>query len=207
MPANDTRTGPGITLGETRDQGSVRVHRWADGFEVTDLTNAGKRGKTCRSLRVIGGSYNSPYRPADREGWDAYAEPFASFKTMDQVLAFVRDVLTRFPQSIAMHASEKRGVDVDKPGEGPIKLRKEHADGTIIDLVAEPQEFRLVDSVLMGRPGKPSFRQDRSYWSTDKKGAGRFYQWVKTHMLQASSMRLADFRAVWDDLGAQYNSH
>lgn len=212
MPANDTSTGPGISLGETRDQGSLRVHRWNDGFEVTDLTNAGKRGKTCRTLRITGGSYGAPYRPADGAGWDAYAEPLASFRTIEQVMAFVQDVLTRYPRSIEMRGGAKRGVDVTKPGEAPLRFRREHADGTIVDLTAEPHEFRLTNSVLMTRTapnGKvlPSFRQDTSYWTTDKKAARRFYDWVKGHMVGASAMKLDGFRAVWDALGVRYDSH
>jgi hypothetical protein len=212
-PANEARTRE-ITLGETRDQGSIRVHRWADGFEVTELTNAGKRGKKCASLRVVGGSYSSPHRPADFKGWDAYGESFAMLSSMAEVKAFLADVLARFPNSLATHPTEKRGIDVAPGGKGIIRLQKQFPDGTIVEVDAWPHEFLVKNSVVMhaldehGRPrAAHGHRQDTLYHSRNKSGAQRFYAWIEKHMLTAQNMTIADLRRLWDEQGIGWDSH
>lgn len=43
-PARSRVLATGIPLGKTVEVGSARIHRYRDHFQVTDLTNAGKRG-------------------------------------------------------------------------------------------------------------------------------------------------------------------
>jgi hypothetical protein len=212
-PANEARARE-ITLGETRDQGSIRIHRWSNGFEVTELANAGKRGKRCASLRVFAGGYNVPHAPADGAGWDAYGESFAMLSSMAEVKAFLADVLARFPSSIRFSISEKRGIDVAPAGKTRINLRKQFPDGTIVEVDAEPGTFSVTNSVVIdardehGRPkAAHGFRQDTHYYATNKSGAQKFYAWVEKHMLTAQNMTIADFRRLWDEQGIGYDFH
>jgi len=47
-----SRTAAGLSVGQTIENENVRVHRYRPSVEITDLTNAGKRGKRCRVLSV-----------------------------------------------------------------------------------------------------------------------------------------------------------
>ena len=53
-----------IPLGETKEYGSVRIHRYADHFQVTDLAFAGKRGKKVR-IMSLAPTYEYKGKPAE----------------------------------------------------------------------------------------------------------------------------------------------
>jgi hypothetical protein len=209
MAANDARPSGIISIGETRVQDKIRVHRWMDGFSVTDLTNAGKRGKKCDVLRIARGSYNVEGSPPDGVGWDGYAQALATLKSLGEVRAFLRAMLHDFPKSLTLTEQSARGLDVPPPSSDVINLKKEHADGTRIEIIAEPRDFRVHTSVVHGNPkGRAgAFRQDTSYWSSKPKDAGIFYKWLRSHMQTAAHMTVGELRNTWDKLGVSYQSH
>ena len=52
-PVNDVSAPSTLALGTTLETALWRAHRYAGHIEVTELTNAGKRGKTCARFSLM----------------------------------------------------------------------------------------------------------------------------------------------------------
>lgn len=186
----------GIPLGKSWETGSIRIHRWRDMYTITELTNAGKRGKQVREMTI------DPRVP-DVQGWmERMSEALPQYDTYDQVLAFFKDLAKDYPGQIQIHESVKRGVDVNPGGTTKINLKTD----TGLEITAEPMYFSIKKTdVFEGRTGP--FNQDRSYWPRDKKGAAVFYNWLKANLTQANRMTIEDFQKLWAELKIPYTSH
>lgn len=61
LTANDNRHDPDdFRMGETKEVNGWRIHRYADSIKVTELANAGKRGKTVGIVTVYNFRHPSP---------------------------------------------------------------------------------------------------------------------------------------------------
>lgn len=186
----------GIPLGKSWETGSIRIHRWRDMYTITELTNAGKRGKQVREMSV------DPRVP-DVQGWmERMSEALPEYTTYDQVLAFFKDLAKDYPGQIQIHESVKRGVDVNPGGTTKINLKTD----TGLEITAEPMYFSIKKTdVFQGRAGP--FNQDTLYGSRDKKGASVFYNWLKANLSEANRMDIQGFQKLWKDLQISWDSH
>ncbi len=192
----------GIGMGRTWEIDSVRVHRYRDHFKVTDLTNAGKRGKRVRVM-TIAPTY---YYKGDHDEWmERMGKAIPEYNSYDKIKGFIKDVLVDAPNEIQIDESEVRGVDVNPGGTTKITL----TTGTGLEITSEPMDFMVRSRVMMPGPtGKPSFAQDTLYWPSNKKrDSPIFYNWLKANMAQANRMTITDFRKLWDDLKIPYDYH
>lgn len=193
----------GIPLGKTWETGTVRIHRYRGSFQITDLTNAGKRGKKVKQMSLGLSKLN------DEDPWyDNMAKILAKVDSYDEVKRLIKDVQQDYPNEIRMYENELRGIDVN-PG-GTTKLTLSHkTDGGSIEITAEPNEF-LVKSTHMfegkGENKKP-FAQDTLYYSKKKESAAIFYNWLKANLSEAGKMDITDLRKLWSDLGVKYDYH
>ena len=205
---NETTTPEGLEVGETHEAGTLRAHRYADSIRITDIANAGKRGKKCRELSVLPDSlWGSEAEKAalTRLGlWLRKVDNFDDAHTWAHVIA-------KDTQALKLNLRELRGVDVEPAGvRYEMDLRP--ADGKL-RLSCSPHHFRLVRSDELGK-GRPSYKggppmyQDSSYYSRNKACALRFYRWVCEHTAEVAKMAtVAEFRSVWNSLGVVYDSH
>lgn len=186
----------GIPLGKSWESGSIRIHRWRDMYTITELTNAGKRGKQVREMVI------DP-RVQDTQEWmERMSEALPHYDTYDQVLAFFKDLAKDYPGQIKITEGVKRGVDVNPGGTVKINLKTD----TGLDIRAEPMDFSVTKTdVFEGRTGP--FNQDTRYWPRDKKGAAVFYNWLKANLSQANHMTIQDFQKLWDELKIPYTYH
>lgn len=198
----------GIPEGKTVDQGNVRIHRYRDLYQVTDLTDAGKRGKRVRSLSVSPSySYNGK-----REDWmRGMAVALEDYTEYDRIVGFFRDVLVDFPGEINMHESIVRGIDVNPGG----TVRYDFTTQQGVKVSALPDEFSLKDTVFI-QPARHSqaandtargFYQDTLYWSRSKRDAQVFYNWLGANLDDAKRMGIHEFQDLWHQLGVRYDSH
>jgi hypothetical protein len=194
-----------IPLGVTREFGSVRVHRYADHFKVTDLTFAGKRGKKVRVMN-LSPTYQYKGKPAD---WmERMSTVLPDYPGYDKIRGLISDLLHDFPGEINMQEFEVRGVDVN-PG-GTEKIELANANG--IRLTALPDNFTLVSSWKLGDGAandsdEPSNQQDTLYYPVGKRDAMVFYNWLKANRLEAQKMTIEDFRKLWQGIGVKYDHH
>lgn len=172
-----------IAIGETFDAGTVRIHRYTDSFRVTDLTNAGKRGKTCREMSIcLGYGENRP------KNLDGYALAFVDLSSYDEVIRFVKDVLVDFPNGLALNESEVKGIRVLPTATAkPVVV-----EGSFVKVEATPLDATvscLVDQINLPR-GYP----------TSKTAMTAFYKWVQDNQERIQTMR---FREIMSEMIAR----
>jgi len=197
-----------LDLGKTFFTESLKFHHWRGHLTITDITNAGKRGKKVRELVVT----------PNTRGGDARAEevikhlvPTLTHMNYDQAKGKMEDLQEELDDNgkpvVELFERILRGVDVEPPGT-KIELTNKFENGTILRIESSPHDFHLTNSALFGAAGeKPSFRQDTGYWPRSKKDGILFYAWLKENMAKASKMTIQDFQKVWDQLGVTYNQH
>jgi hypothetical protein len=171
---------------------------------ITDLTNAGKRGKKVRELLVSARGLTMD---------DLFAQiaqrvaQSASEMTYDEVKAYLARVRQEYGPLFEVSEKERRGVDVE-PMATTISLSKQFPDGTILRIKASPFKFYVNSSVVIGgRDGKGGHRQDTLYSARRKSDGERFYAWLNENLPRAADMTLDELVEVWRQLGVEYDYH
>lgn len=192
----------------------LKLHLYTGSLRLTELLNAGKRGKTAREFTVIAGDAHSSKKLGDLA--DAF---IASHSTYDEARAYAQSVAAK--RNLSVEERTLRGIDVE-PMATKINLRKQFSDGTIVSIEASPNDFHVRESTISGKAreafmrGEPGdyagVRQDTGYWpagtpAVQRKSAQKFYAWITAHLVEASNMTVDDLRHVWKRIGVQYNYH
>ena len=198
----------GIPEGHTVEFGTVRVHRYRGSFQVTDLTNAGKRGKQVMVMS-LSPSFTFPGKPED---WmESMSKALSDYPSYDRIKAFIKDILHDYPGEINVYEKPVRGVDVNPGGTEKINIKTPHG----VEITALPSDFLVRSTVALRekRPWEPandvpgqSF-QDTLYAEVSKKDAAVFYNWLKANRSEAQRMSIEDLRKLWGDLGVRYDYH
>lgn len=184
----------------------LKLHHFHGSLRITDMTNAGKRGKKVRELTVI------PKTFADDLSDKIIKQAVSSIlhMTYDQAKDHLEDILTRegHENLYSLNERELRGIDVEPMGT-KINLEKKFPNGEIVTIESSPHEFLIVDSVLIDAEGKAAhgFRQDTTYWPVAKKDGIAFYGWLKDNLSKAANMKMMELLKVFEQLGLRYNSH
>jgi len=190
----------GIPMGRTWEHGNVRIHRYRGSFRITDLTNAGKRGKKVRELAV-------GYRllSDDDPKYDNLAKLLPHAGSYDEILRLFKDLKSDDEgKDIWFQEVTLRGIDVNPGGTTKIHLTTNQG----LEITAEPQEFLVKRTVEHKSPsGGSGFKQDTLYYSKSKKDAAPFYNWLKANLSEANKMGILELSALWDDLGVRYDFH
>ncbi len=196
------RTVVALSLGERKDFGSVRIHRYRDHFRVWDLTNAGKRGKKVRTMTIMPSSY---FKGSPDEWMDRMSKTLPDYDSYDALKNFIADVLVQYPKEITLSESAERGIDV-LPG-GTRKIIVQTSTGLVIE--ATPHDFRLLNRwEIKQKDGKPSgMFQDTNYYPAAKKDAQVFYGWLAANEAEAKRLDLEGYRKLWKDLDVRYDYH
>ncbi len=188
------------SMGETVDSGKVRIHRYRDSTHITDLTNAGKRGKKCQLLVI------TPPHRADYEGEEDFGNLLAGFlgnvDSMNAVEVALDAFMEKHPEDaegMGVRKSEDlRGVDVMPAGFAPIRVR-----GKFVDVRVEGKDFQVssvLDENINGTTCIPGMKGGA-------KTIPAFYRWVKDNQAGILSMTFADMLAVMHTLGVQYHQY
>lgn len=192
-----------IPTGKTIESGTVRVHRFADHFRVTDLTNAGKRGKRVRSASFA----PTFYFKGDHGAWlENMAGILPSLDSFDAVKRLVADVRADYPLEVTFDESEQRGVDVAPAGAQTIRLVT--AGG--LEITASAGGFMVKSTQVLG--GSKGHKQDTLYWPAGTKTAQRassaaFFAWLRSNLSTVEAMTIGELRAQWEALGVGYDHH
>jgi hypothetical protein len=183
---------------------NLKIHRYRDHLRITDMTFAGKRGKTVKSLVV------NPQYLQDALANKVLDQAVKAIegKNYAQAKAKLEELADKYPGLLKLEEATARGVDVEPMGT-PIDLEKKFPDGTIISINSTPHEFLVKNSVVMRAPGKPAdgFRQDTLYSNVKKQDGVIFYAWAKDNVSKLANMTMDDLRKTWDSLGVQYDYH
>ncbi len=188
----------GIPLGRSWETGTILIHRYRGSFQITDLTNAGKRGKKVRQMSVGLRSLN------DNDPWyDNMAKMLAHVQSYDEALRLFKDLEGDFPGQINRHETELRGIDVNPGGTTKIHL----TTNTGLQITADPLDFSVKSTVTMRGPKGNEFNQDTLYTPVSRKDAAPFYNWLKANLSEANKMGIAEMIVLWRSLGIRYDYH
>jgi 2'-5' RNA ligase len=187
-----------LQVGRTFYSGSIRIHRYAGSIQVTDMTNAGKRGKRVLQLNVL-----PRYSGSSEEIMallDTVSEVLVRLDTTEQV----EKALTAYGQRFNVTKSVLRGVDVE-----PVGTKFTIKTNTGLYITSSPHDFMVLNSQPMTHPktGEPMGTfQDTNYFPRKKPDAIVFYAWLKDNLAKANNLDMNGLRKVWDSLGVQYDS-
>ena len=132
-----------LSRGETREfaRSRLRVHRYNDALQVTDLTNAGKRGKGVYVLSV--NYYQSGV--ADEAVFEMLGLDALDVTPFNDVVTLVEENVPRLQAQgiyVSSDVSHKRGVDVAPAGFENIEVH-----GDYVYAKAENDSFTVQDKV------------------------------------------------------------
>lgn len=195
-------------MGRTFQNEIVRIHRYRDMLQVTDLTNAGKRGKQCVEMTVQP-SYSFK---GDRDAWlDRISNEFVDRapRGLKSMKAFIKDLLVDFPGEISLEERTLKGITVEPYGE-VFEFEIPQSDGNIVQVRSSPIDFSVVHRGKLTHPttGKDMGFQDTLYYPDKRKDAAVFYAWMKdNHQKARLHMTMDMFRELWRHLDIGYDYH
>ena len=151
-----------IQLGETIENGTVRIHHYSHQLQITDITNAGKRGKTVKRISADG--------YCNREAVIALASIIDKCKTFEEAETLVRAT------DLDIYESEYKGVRIKPAGFETIKTQNE-----FVSILAEYDSFTICDL-------KDTYNEERviPYHNSKKSTIKKFYTWASKKTLQES---------------------
>lgn len=202
------RQGAILDIGKGGENGKIRYHRYASAIEVTDLANAGKRGKRCDQFTL----YDIDFVSRN------YNKSENIKKVFQNIMKFLRNLDTlNYKQAldwatlIEKDASQRK-IETIKPklsktqlmahkvlpgGSAPIKFANEHMSVsvdlntfTISDLT---DQFNMPRCINTSRGGKD--------------GPRKLYQWLSQNLEKAKKMTYHELTDMLDKLGVKSHSY
>lgn len=198
----NTATLAPVELGREVEVGTIRIHRWSDQISITDLTNAGKRGKKVEEVWVSVGPAASA---GEQVRLDMLSKSLQKHPTFVRVLDALDGIEKIVPGAHKVHKCTLRGVDVTPAGE--MKLRLSGASplgGGSFRLEASGSEWRLVTTYPCGPGG--AYGHDTTYCQARgkpqaKKESKIVRAWMVANLAKISKMSPGDARSAISDLG------
>jgi len=180
-PANDTAA---LTIGTTLETALWRAHRYSGAIRLTALGNAGKRGRKCLHLSLV--------------GRDAELEPVAAWIAAavwaDASEALMADMLADVALAgLGYHRTELRGVDVHPEPEIDVR-------GDLVRATLTSREAMVTHTAVMGS----GLRHDSHLRAVKPADAAKAYAWAKAHPGALGTMDRAGFLREMDRIGARF---
>lgn len=172
-----------LLVGQTFESDLLRIHHYRDQLKVTDVVNAGKRGKKCREFSISGKSYDSTFNAFNDIMSTVYDK-----STYDDVLAIAKTVADG-DSNLNVYESELRGVDVI-----PTSLKPFEFTNDKVYIRSDIKSFTVRD--ILDR------HNEETCISTDERtgvrGVKKFYDYLTKN---PESVKDADFREIVDIFG------
>lgn len=181
-----------LNVGDTFENESWRIHRYSNSIIITDLTNAGKRGKKVESWVVMG-----------RGGWGEDKLPMESMAmqyvmwakrnaTPAQMKKAIDEDKEAMGDSMEVHDRTERGVDVAPGGFKPVLIR-----GAQVTIEADYESFSIKD--INDDTNEPTCI------AQGKKSVKQFYRWVKDNARRIQSWSMHDIMNELSKEGINYH--
>ena len=172
----------------------LRIHRFRDSIRVTDLTNAGKRGKRCDELWVSWWRGDTgEIEHAVTEWLDAAAHVLGFGILQDKIMAGLEALKSKSGGSyLESGVNHLRGVDVMPIGFSPVKIHGKH-----VHIEAGHDSFVIRD--LDDRYNEPTCI------ARGKKSIPVVYRWVSDNRYQIADMTFSQVLKGLDAAGADYH--
>jgi hypothetical protein len=200
-------TSVGVPVGETVERDGLRFHRYASSLRVTDITNAGKRGKSCPEFAL----FNLDYGVKDAKQIAAVEDALkaiAKAKTYAQAVALARGVAAKDSQRGMAFASveerQLRGVDVEPASDSTGRTIK--IETPTFTLAAGATDFSVSEKVRPGHGGDDTRMIIPPVGGAKKTAITVFRSWVKQNLNDIKRMTFRELSKAMADAGLNYHS-
>jgi hypothetical protein len=179
-----------ISIGETVEKGTVRIHRYANSLIIWNLTNAGKHGKQVERLEVV---FTNSRLNTDL--LHDIGDELESCTNFGQTKTIIEDFLKKNPDSISVSFYQERGIDVYPAGFKEISITNHrvrvdvgYKNFRVRDLDDQSNEPTCIPSIKGGKKLIPVF-----------------YRWVQDNLNNIKQMSFRDVLNQMDKLGIPYH--
>lgn len=172
----------GLAIGQTLETPVLRVHRYSGSISVTDLTNAGKRGKMVDDFTLYDLQWTED--PAVRGLVEKFASQLSTMKSYRSALVMAKGLVAAARRmgssrpNIEEH--KQKGVRVRPVGSPEITINTSYIYG-----YADGQQFTVRD--------KKDLANEPTIMQRGKRSASQFYKWIRKNEKRVNSM---DFRDI-----------
>ena len=175
-----------VAVGQTVETPSLRIHRYASALKVTDLTNAGKRGKTVDEFAL----YNLDY--VKNQDVQKLVEKFSAqlrtVKNYRSALVMAKGLVAAAERMVGssfgipgIETHQYKGVRVRPAGMKEIKIDTPYLTG-----YADGQRFSVQDKKDRGNEPTIMHKGNRS--------ASQFYKWLAKNEKKINAMDFRDLQ-------------
>lgn len=197
-----------IPVGDTVEKNGLRVHRYRGSLEVTDLANAGKRGKvvsrfTLYDIDLLGGADDAKAKIVEQNVEkliSSLADGRINFEQAKKwAFIIMEDAKTKGIHGPKVEERKLRGVDVppaESSGRGAIKL-----DTPNFSLEASPLDFSVRD-----KKDTANYPAMMPASEAKRTSARKFYDWLTVNRDVVKSMTFNALQNALSDAGIRYHS-
>ncbi len=197
--------GVGVPIGQTVERNGLRMHRYSSALRVTDLANAGKRGKQVDEFAL----YNLDYSFSDQQAGilERALGAIAKARTYAQALQIAKEASAEVEKlpggsgGARVEQNKYRGIDVEAPeGQRGAKIKIETPE---FSLEASATDFSVNQ--------KAKGLEDTSNHIPPSHGAkktaiAQFYAWVAANEAQIRRMKYHELTAAMADADLNYHT-
>lgn len=180
----------GLSIGDEMETEKWRVHRYSTSLVLTDLTNAGKRGKKVNQIAL----YNLDYKTIPAGAIiDDILKLVKSNTSWERVLDAAKKYQTHAGMGIDIR--QQRAIDIMPAGFRPIRI-----DTPNVSVEAGYDGFMVKNRA--DRYNEPTCIPRAT---GGKKAIPAFYRWVKENERKIRSMTFPEIQKTMDQLGIVYH--
>jgi hypothetical protein len=197
----------GLQIGSTVERLPLRMHRFATAVRVTDLTNAGKRGKQVDEFALYNLDYS--YTEAEAVVLEKAIAGIAKARTYAQALQIAKEAVRDVEKlgggfkshTVNVEESRYRGIDVEPPeGATGAKIR---IDAPEFELEASPVTF----SVRQKAKGlEDTTNHIPPVHGAKKTAIARFYAWAQANQAKIKGWSYRDLMKAMAEADLDYHS-
>ena len=185
----------GLRVGQTFENDALRFNRTRHSIRITDLTDAGKRGKKVDQIVIYDLDMG---RPSDDVDIDDFARDLAKQKSYSKVLKMVKgyvEYLRAEGISAQIQEYSLRGVDVAPLDFMPIKIT-----GTHVRIEADYDSFVVTDL-------DDHYNEETCISRGKRKDIKQFHRWVRDNSSKIKSMTFNQVTQGMRKEGIEYHQY
>jgi hypothetical protein len=179
-----------LDVGRTWENENWRIHRYADSITITELRDAGKRGKKVKVISLYGGVRSLPMESMAME-MVMLGKRDESYARMLQAAKEAAEI------GFGLSEREERGVDVAPGNFGPLDIRGKHVhvqvgwkDFSVKNTDDKYNEETCIPAMKGGLKAIPAF-----------------YRWVSDNRAKIEGMVFTEVLKAMEDLGVPYHQY
>lgn len=178
-----------LNIGETFENSNVRIHRYKDMVYVTEITNAGKKGKECKHV-TIENYLNDDKTNNDLTHFTNHLNKACTYAVIEACAMLLESENNK----IKLHYSTKKSIDVTPFNHRPIEFINDTAsyrieyNGFCIRQLNDVNEPTLIN-----------------YHKTKKQSVKKLYKYIKENKDKIQSLDFSKARELLIKLDVNYH--